>query len=104
MIIDEEFNSTQVGTFVFDFLLFLSSVHLSQYIQIHSFTSPSLHIHLMLQSTCILHFIYHYKPSKDNPFQKTIKKKEDLNFLFVKQVQNYRVCFKFHIRTVQYCL
>lgn len=39
----------------------LSPIHLSQYIQIHSFSSPSLpqytYILLVQQSTCILHLI-----------------------------------------------
>lgn len=69
MIINEEFNSTQVGTFVFDFLS-LPSISQNIYKFILIFLSFSIDIH----SSCAavnFHSTFHYKPSKNNIFYKT---------------------------------
>lgn len=108
MIINEELNSTQVGTLVFDFLFLSLHPSLTIPVYTNSFILFSLSSSIHIYSSCAavnLHSTFHHKPSQNNLFYKTqLKKSKDYNFQFVKQVQNYNFCLKFHFRTVQYCL
>lgn len=72
MIINEELNSTQVGTSVFDFLFL--SLHPSLTIYTNSFILFFLSSSIHTYSSCAavnLHSTFHYKPSQNNLFFKT---------------------------------
>lgn len=79
MIINEELNSTQVGTLVFDFLFL--SFHPSLTIYTNSFILFSLCSSIHIYSSCAavnLHSTFHHKPSQNNLFYKTqLKKSKD---------------------------
>lgn len=81
MIINEELNSTQVGTLVFDFLFLSLHPPLTIPVYTNSFILFSLSSSIHIYSSCAavnLHSTFHHKPSQNNLFYKTqLKKSKD---------------------------